>query len=123
MGIRLLSVKYARLWALNPRRRCTLTLKHLSSVLIFDEHHSKHVPLMLSTKMMMTVLKISRLTGRWSHSRCLVKSLPVIDLAEYDFGYDEDDEEEAPEPDDAQEPEEDWLIEKEAPEQNKEDEE
>ena len=45
------------------------------------------------------------------------------DLAEYDFGYDEDDEEEAPEPDDAQEPEEDWLIEKEAPEQNKEDEE
>lgn len=45
------------------------------------------------------------------------------DLDEYDFGEDEDDEEEAPEPDDAQEPEEDWLIEKEAPEQNKEDEE
>lgn len=45
------------------------------------------------------------------------------DLDEYDFGEDEDDEEEAPEPDDTQEPGEDWLIEKEAPEPNKEDEE
>ncbi len=49
------------------------------------------------------------------------------DLDEYDFGEDEDDEEEAPEPDDdggdAQEPGEDLLMEEEATETNKEDEE